>query len=936
VATPPPTRYAAFLSYSREADGELASTLQQALQRLAKPWNSLRALRVFRDDASMSANSGLWPAIRNAMDDAEFLVLLACPAAAASAWVDREVAHWLATKPAANLLICLTGGTIGWADGDFDREQTTSIPPALYGAFADEPRWVDVRALRSAELNLQVPAFRDRVADLAAPMHHTDKDQLFSEDARQLRRTRRLVRTTIVGLTALTLLATTGAVVAVQQRGVARHQRDTAVANQMSAEGQRLLAVDQTLGAQLTASAYRTNPSPSTLSRLVATTTIALSRQVIDAPPDSSRSRSSYSSRRGLLAVVVNRYAEGGNRVRLWDLHDPDRPVEVAPEVTADLDDVDTVGLSADGRRLAVARQRGIQLWDIAALDHPAKLGPQMEWPHLPEDVALNTDGTLLAARSARDLVQLWQVGDPAKTVTLGIVPASVSLDGPGALVFNRAGTLLAGSTQDGTTRLWPLANAFTRPPSAVVVGTRHAAPVDRDAGVAFSPDSTVLATGGTDSEVQLWNVADPAHPVSAGPPLVGHSGTVTHVEFADDGKTLVSAGSDRTVRLWDVSNPADPIALGPALTGHTAGVHLVAFAADRRLVSHASDGTVRRWRLPPARARVEGRITALEFGRDGTELVAGDNAGLTHTWSTTAGFDLSRATAQRTPPLAGVTSSAAALRLDHGALTLVDDVGHLRTWGPTGATTVTLEDAVLSSAAISPDGRTVAFGPLDSPDQLYLRTEGTAGPRGFGYPVPGQYDHVDAITFRSDGAVAAGSSDGTIRIWRTAGLDRPQAIGGTLTGHSGTVTDLAFTPDGHSLVSASFDNTIRVWALTAEGVGRAKATITGLDDATYTVAVAPDGSLFASAGAEGTIRLWDLATAAAAGPPIATQDAPVNQVSWNPRLAQLAVASPHSVGLIDLNPAHAIARICSATDWISRDEWRTRMSDLPYVDVCH
>src|SRR4051812_25203685 len=60
--------YAAFISYSRAADGRLAPALQRGLQRFAKPWYRLRALRVFRDDASLSANPDLWGSIRDALD----------------------------------------------------------------------------------------------------------------------------------------------------------------------------------------------------------------------------------------------------------------------------------------------------------------------------------------------------------------------------------------------------------------------------------------------------------------------------------------------------------------------------------------------------------------------------------------------------------------------------------------------------------------------------------------------------------------------------------------------------------------------------------------------------------------------------------------------------------------------------------------------------
>ena len=56
-------RYAAFISYSRAADSRLAPALRLALQRFAKPWYRPRALRVFQDDSSLSANPGLWSSV---------------------------------------------------------------------------------------------------------------------------------------------------------------------------------------------------------------------------------------------------------------------------------------------------------------------------------------------------------------------------------------------------------------------------------------------------------------------------------------------------------------------------------------------------------------------------------------------------------------------------------------------------------------------------------------------------------------------------------------------------------------------------------------------------------------------------------------------------------------------------------------------------------
>src|ERR1700730_13068043 len=92
--------YDAFVSYSHAKDKPIASALHSVVQKLGKPWYLRRALRVFRDDTSLSATPHLWPTIEQALAQSRFLLLLAAPEAAASQWVNKEIAYWLEAKSA--------------------------------------------------------------------------------------------------------------------------------------------------------------------------------------------------------------------------------------------------------------------------------------------------------------------------------------------------------------------------------------------------------------------------------------------------------------------------------------------------------------------------------------------------------------------------------------------------------------------------------------------------------------------------------------------------------------------------------------------------------------------------------------------------------------------------------------------------------------------
>jgi hypothetical protein len=187
----------AFISYSHAADGKLATALQLGLHRFAKPFFKLRAIRVFRDETTLAMTPRLWPDIEKALRESRFFILMADPLSAQSEWVQKEVACWLGMERAENLLIVWTGGEIVWnnARKDFDWDQTTSLPPVLAGVFKGEtPLYHDLRwAREEVHLTRKHHAFATALAKLSAAIRGRSLDEIFGEDVREQRRTRRFL-----------------------------------------------------------------------------------------------------------------------------------------------------------------------------------------------------------------------------------------------------------------------------------------------------------------------------------------------------------------------------------------------------------------------------------------------------------------------------------------------------------------------------------------------------------------------------------------------------------------------------------------------------------------------------------------------------------------------------------------------------------------------
>ncbi len=364
-----------------------------------------------------------------------------------------------------------------------------------------------------------------------------------------------------------------------------------------------------------------------------------------------------------------------------------------------------------------------------------------------------------------------------------------------------------------------------------------HSGPVR---AVAFSPDGALLASGGHDDTIILWDMKDPNKPGQIAT-LQGHEGWVTSIAFSPDGKTLASGSNDRTVMLWDISDPSHPVQ-ARRLTGHTGSVYTVAFSPDgKTLASGGEDHTILLWdvsnrAMPRLLDTLEGhfnRLRSLAFNPKRPILVSGGDDPFILTWDIS---DPGKPKQLQSVPLSADGP-------------VPEGIGQL----PPGDIQAQTQPAIVYSLAFSPDGEELAAGIGDAVYQWV--TMDASSPELIQMPPlpPRHADAVRSVTYSPDGNIlASGSEDNTIILWdrRNWGSFKQ------LTGASALIYSLAFTPDGSMLASGSGDERVMLWHVLDPDAPRQTGYFLDSNEGVGRLALSPDGKTLASGGNSGTITL--------------------------------------------------------------------------------
>ncbi len=456
--------------------------------------------------------------------------------------------------------------------------------------------------------------------------------------------------------------------------------------------------------------------------------------------------------------------------------------------------------------------------------------------------VRFNLEKNILASDIGSE-IRVWDLGT-------GELKTSIDLETDWIydVVLSPDGTKLASISKDSDDRVFQLWDVVTG--SHITTLSRYAFNIRE---LVFTPDSNTIISRGEIS-IQFWDIA---------------AGKRTHnfntlylnsISVSPDGNTLATGGAEG-LQFWDIATGKHI----KNLAEHRWGFFSIAFSPDGKTLASGGSKELYLWDVASGERKLTihghtGAVVSMANSPNGTILATSDSHNI-HLWEPNTGdyiqmiYHRGRLSHPRNLVFSSDGNTLAST--DYGAIHLWDinrktQITTIYKWFGHGQESTSKYSSGYNSVAFSPDGQYIASGHIDNTIHFWYMG------RTYIYALKGHTDDVTSIAFfRNRPTLVSGSYDGTVRLWDLNSRSNLE----TFIGHTDKVYSVAVNPDESIIASGSDDNTIILWDITT---GQPRIIQTNHTNGVHQLTFSIDGKTLISCGnrEDPIIQIWDVSKA--------------------------------------------------------------------------
>ncbi len=416
---------------------------------------------------------------------------------------------------------------------------------------------------------------------------------------------------------------------------------------------------------------------------------------------------------------------------------------------------------------------------------------------------------------------------------------------------------------------------------------------------VALSPDDRLIAKGGSDGKIVIWNVDNGQNILN----IKAHDSHVVGLVFTADSKRLISSSFDQTIKIWDLDN-------GSCLKSWqlSAPVYRIALSPDNLILASGSNsGDVLLWDMTTGQLlkNLTGHtmtVVDISFQPQGKLLASGSFDTSIKIWDLDTG-DCVHTLTEHTQIVSSVNFNASGTQLvSSGVDTSIKvwDVG-------TGIClqTICAHSRIVIDALFSPHSQQIISGSQD----LTIRIWDEVKPNEWdcSHVLQGHEHTIWSIALNStDKVLVTSDQSGILKLWDVASGHCLK----TFSGITKAFRSLAFHPQANLLASSSDDRHIHLWDLSTY---QCSSTMKAHQMAVWQVAFSPSGDSIASCGLDGAVKLWDItANLDLKGLPRIIQKSPglIFTTAFHPHTEMLATGGIDAICLWNYRTGELLSRI--------------------------